>query len=38
MSRLHESHRRLHNPHEYKVGMTQKLWLQKERMLNQKMP
>jgi nicotinate phosphoribosyltransferase len=35
LSRLHESHRRIHNPHEYKVGLTQKLWLLKERMLNQ---
>jgi len=33
LSRLHESHRRLHNPHEYKVGLTQKLWQQKEEML-----
>jgi nicotinate phosphoribosyltransferase len=32
---LHESHRRLHNPHEYKVGLTYKLWQQKEQMLNQ---
>ncbi len=35
LSRLHPSHRRIDNPHEYKVGLTQKLWLQKERMLNQ---
>jgi nicotinate phosphoribosyltransferase len=34
LSRLHEGHRRIHNPHEYKVGLTQKLWLQKERMLS----
>ena len=32
---LHESHRRLHNPHEYKVGLTHTLWQQKENMLNQ---
>ncbi len=32
---LHESHRRLHNPHEYKVGLTYALWQQKEQMLNQ---
>ncbi|MBN2319133.1 MAG: nicotinate phosphoribosyltransferase [Acidobacteria bacterium] len=36
MSLLHESHRRIHNPHEYTVGLTEKLWRQKERMLNQK--
>jgi nicotinate phosphoribosyltransferase len=30
---LHESYRRLHNPHEYKVGITPKLWEIKERML-----
>jgi nicotinate phosphoribosyltransferase len=35
LAHLHESHRRLHNPHEYKVGLTHKLWLQKEQMLNQ---
>jgi nicotinate phosphoribosyltransferase len=35
LARLHESHRRLHNPHEYKVGLTQTLWQQKEQMLNQ---
>jgi nicotinate phosphoribosyltransferase len=35
LSQLHESYRRIHNPHEYKVGLTQKLWLQKEQMLNQ---
>ncbi len=32
---LHESYRRLHNPHEYKVGLTFALWQQKEQMLNQ---
>ncbi|NWG14046.1 MAG: nicotinate phosphoribosyltransferase [Acidobacteria bacterium] len=35
LAHLHESHRRLHNPHEYKVGLTQSLWSQKEKMLNQ---
>jgi nicotinate phosphoribosyltransferase len=35
LSHLHESHKRLHNPHEYKVGLTQALWQQKELMLNQ---
>jgi nicotinate phosphoribosyltransferase len=34
MSRLHQSYRRIHMPHEYKVGLTQKLWIQKERMLD----
>jgi nicotinate phosphoribosyltransferase len=35
LSRLHDSYRRLHNPHEYKVGLTHTLWQQKEQMLNQ---
>jgi len=35
LSRLHESHKRLHNPHEYKVGLTHVLWQQKEQMINQ---
>lgn len=35
LAHLHESHRRLHNPHEYKVGLTHTLWQQKEHMLNQ---
>jgi len=35
LSHLHESHRRLHNPHEYKVGLTHTLWQKKEQMLNQ---
>ena len=30
---LHESHKRLHNPHEYKVGLTHTLWHQKESMV-----
>ncbi len=33
LSQLHESHRRLYNPHEYKVGLTHMLWQQKERMI-----
>jgi nicotinate phosphoribosyltransferase len=37
LSHLHESHKRLHNPHEYKVGLTHALWQQKEQMLNQEM-
>ncbi len=35
LSHLHESHRRLHNAHEYKVGLTHTLWQKKEHMLNQ---
>ncbi len=35
ISRLHESHRRLRNPHEYKVGLSEALWRQKEQMLSQ---
>jgi nicotinate phosphoribosyltransferase len=35
LAHLHESYRRLHNPHEYKVGLTFALWQQKEHMLNQ---
>jgi nicotinate phosphoribosyltransferase len=35
LAHLHESHKRLHNPHEYKVGLTHKLWQMKEQMLNQ---
>jgi nicotinate phosphoribosyltransferase len=33
-AQLHETYRRLRNPHEYKVGLTQALWRQKERMLS----
>ncbi len=33
LSRLHESHRRLRNPHEYRVSLTEKLWRQKEKLL-----
>jgi nicotinate phosphoribosyltransferase len=35
LSRLHERHRRIRDPHKYKVGLTQKLWLLKERMREQ---
>jgi len=35
LSTLHESYKRLHNAHEYKVGLTQLLWQEKEQMLNQ---
>ena len=35
LAHLHESHRRLRNAHEYKVGLTHTLWRQKEHMLNQ---
>jgi nicotinate phosphoribosyltransferase len=34
LAHLHESHRRLYRPHEYKVGLTHALWLQKEQMIN----
>jgi nicotinate phosphoribosyltransferase len=34
LAQLHESYRRLHNPHEYKVGLTHKLWQHKEQMLD----
>lgn len=37
LAQLHETYRRLRNPHEYKVGLTQALWRQKERMLNREM-
>jgi nicotinate phosphoribosyltransferase len=33
LTELHESYKRLTNPHEYKVGITQKLWSLKERMI-----
>ena len=33
LTKLHESYKRLTNPHEYKVGLTQKLWSLKERMI-----
>jgi nicotinate phosphoribosyltransferase len=35
LAHLHESYKRLHNPHEYKVGLTHKLWQQKEQMIAQ---
>ncbi len=35
LAHLHESHKRLHNAHEYKVGLTHALWQKKEQMLNQ---
>ncbi len=35
LAQLHESYKRLHNPHEYKVGLSHKLWQMKEQMLNQ---
>jgi len=34
MRRLHQSYRRMQNPQAYKVGLTEKLWLQKKRLLN----
>jgi nicotinate phosphoribosyltransferase len=34
LSRLHDSYRRLHMPHEYKVGLTYTLWRQKEQMFD----
>ena len=34
LARLHESYRRLHMPHEYKVGLTYTLWHQKEQMFD----
>jgi len=34
LQRLHKNYRRLHNPLEYKVRLSEKLWLQKDRMLN----
>jgi nicotinate phosphoribosyltransferase len=37
LAHLHESYRRLHNAHEYKVGLTHTLWQQKEHMLNDAM-
>ena len=33
LDELHESHKRLSNPHEYKVGLTHRLWKQKELMI-----
>jgi nicotinate phosphoribosyltransferase len=36
LNHLHDSYKRLHNPHEYKVGLTFSLWQQKEGMLTQR--
>jgi nicotinate phosphoribosyltransferase len=36
LDHLHDSYKRLHNPHEYKVGLTFSLWQQKEQMLTQR--
>ena len=33
LAHLHESYKRLLNPHTYKVGVTPKLWKQKEEIL-----
>lgn len=33
LDHLHESYKRLTNPHEYKVGLTDRLWRQKEQMM-----
>ena len=35
LSRLHEEHKRLQNPNEYKVALTERLWLQKEKLSKQ---
>jgi len=35
LSRLHEEYKRLSSPIPYRVGLTQKLWLQKEKMRKQ---
>jgi nicotinate phosphoribosyltransferase len=34
LGHLHESYKRLNNPHEYKVGLTQKLWQQKQELIH----
>jgi nicotinate phosphoribosyltransferase len=34
LTELHDSYKRLTNPHEYKVGLTQKLWNLKEQMIH----
>jgi nicotinate phosphoribosyltransferase len=36
LSRLHEEHKRLQNPNEYKVALTERLWLQKEKLSKQR--
>ena len=33
LAHLHESYKRLHRPHEYKVGLTETLWQEKEDMI-----
>ena len=35
LAHLHESHRRLLNAHEYKVGLTEALWKLKEKLMRQ---
>lgn len=37
LSHLHDSYRRLHMPHEYKVGLSYMLWRQKEQMFDKEM-
>jgi hypothetical protein len=37
LGHLDDSYRRLHMPHEYKVGLTYTLWRQKEQMFDQAM-
>jgi len=34
LGHLHESYKRLNNPHEYKVGLTQELWRQKQDLIH----
>jgi len=34
LAHLHDSYRRLHMPHEYKVGLTHALWRQKEQLFD----
>jgi nicotinate phosphoribosyltransferase len=34
LGHLHESYKRLNNPHEYKVGLTQELWQQKQELIH----
>jgi nicotinate phosphoribosyltransferase len=36
LNHLDDSYKRLHNPHEYKVGLTFSLWQLKEHMLTQR--
>ena len=37
LNSLHPSHRRLANPHTYKVGLTQKLWDLRQKMIKEKL-